>query len=217
MDPDFWLERWKTRQIGFHLPEANPLLVAHWPALGVGPETGVFVPLCGKTRDLQWLADRGHRVVGVELAASAAEAFFAESGVAAHAGTDASLPYLEAGNVRIYTGDFFALRAADVADCGAVYDRAALIALPPEMRARYATHLRALFGRVLPTLLITIDYDQERVAGPPFSVPLAEVERHFASHVRIEHLAADPSPQVPPKLAEAGPVTEHVVALRPRR
>ncbi|MCA9512665.1 MAG: thiopurine S-methyltransferase [Myxococcales bacterium] len=216
MDPEFWLERWRTQQLGFHLPEANPLLVAHWSSLGVPTDATVLVPLCGKSRDLQWLADRGHRVVGVELAEQAARAFFAEGGVAPHAGRGVSLPWLEAGRVRIFTGDFFALAREDVAACAAVYDRAALIALPPALRVRYAAHLRALLAGRAPTLLVTLEYDQERVAGPPFSVPAAEVERLFGAELRVEPLARHEGAAVPPKFAEAGPVAECIYALRPR-
>lgn len=216
MDREFWLERWRTQQIGFHLAAPNPLLERYWPSLGVAAGAGVFVPLCGKSRDLAWLAERGHRVVGVELAEPAVRAFFEESGLEPRAGRGAALPFLESGNIRLFVGDFFALAPADLAGCSAVYDRAALMALPPDMRDRYVAHLHATFGRALPTLLIALEYDQARVPGPPFSVPRDEVARHFGSAADVEILCEDTRAELPPKFADAGVVSEVVYAIRPR-
>src|SRR3546814_8142059 len=82
MDPDFWQQRWRDNRIGFHRDGVLPLLEKHWPSLGLATGSRVFVPLCGKSLDMAWLAARGHRVLGVELSPLAVGQFFDENGLA---------------------------------------------------------------------------------------------------------------------------------------
>lgn len=185
---DFWLERWAQNQIGFHLGEVNPYLQRHWPTLQLPAGVRVLVPLCGKSLDLTWLAAQGHRVLGVELAQKAVEEFFAEQGLQAEVSARGAFKVYRAGALELWCGDFFALGAADVADCGALYDRAALIALPPAMRERYAAHLATILPSGCEGLLITLDYQQSQMNGPPFAVSDAEVQQRFAERWQIETL-----------------------------
>ena len=173
MEPKFWQERWARNQIGFHLPEVNPYLQRHWPGLAEGAK--VLVPLCGKSVDLMWLASQGLRVLGVELSEQAVEAFFSEQNLTPRTTERGVFKVYQAGLIEIWCGDFFALGADALGDCVALYDRAALIALPPLMRARYAEHLNNLLPSGCLGLLITLDYDQALKAGPPFAVPDEEV------------------------------------------
>ncbi|MFK3774852.1 thiopurine S-methyltransferase [Pseudomonas sp. NPDC089406] len=179
MEPAFWHKRWADNQIGFHQAQVNPYLQAHWPALGLEPGARVLVPLCGKSLDLAWLAGQGHRVMGVELSRRAVEDFFAEHGLVAQVSRRGAFEVWSSGEVELWCGDIFALRAEDVAGCTGLYDRAALIALPPEMRKQYL----ALLGELLPAckgLLVTLDYDQALIDGPPFSVGDDEVRTGLA-------------------------------------
>ena len=173
MEPKFWQERWARNQIGFHLPEVNPYLQRHWPQLAEGAK--VLVPLCGKSLDLMWLASQGLRVLGVELSEQAVEAFFSEQGLVPRTTRRGGFKVYQAGLIEIWCGDFFALEAETLADCTALYDRAALIALPPPMRAQYAEHLNTCLPPGCLGLLITLDYDQVQKAGPPFAVTDDEV------------------------------------------
>lgn len=179
MHATFWQERWARSQIGFHQEKVNGYLRRHWPTLGLPNDAAVLVPLCGKSLDLAWLAEQGHAVIGVELAERAVQDFFAERDVQPHVSQHGAFKVYQAGALRILCGDFFALSHADVADCQAFYDRAALIALPAEMRERYATHLQAILPETCQGLLVTLVYDQQRMDGPPFSVEDAEVEQRF--------------------------------------
>ena len=176
MQPEFWHDRWERNQIGFHLQEVNPYLRRLWPTLEVAQGSRVLVPLCGKSLDLSWLAAQGYDVLGIELSQTAVEQFFAEQKVMPNIRQQGAFKVYEAGPVRIMCGDIFALSAADVADCSAFYDRAAMIALPVEMRAAYAGRLTQILPNGCKGLLITLDYDQSQMKGPPFSVPHAEVE-----------------------------------------
>ena len=57
----------------------------------------------------------------------------------------------------------------------AVFDRASLIALPPSMRSAYAAHMQNILASGAKTLLVTFDYPQHEMQGPPFSVEEPEV------------------------------------------
>ncbi|SDH64811.1 thiopurine S-methyltransferase [Pseudomonas benzenivorans] len=188
MHADFWLERWAQNQIGFHLGEVNPYLQRHWPKLQLPAGARVLVPLCGKSLDLTWLAAQGHRVLGVELAERAVEDFFAEQGLQAEVREHGAFKIYRAGALELWCGDFFALGAADVADCSALYDRAALIALPPALRERYAAQLTAILPAGCQGLLITLDYQQSQMNGPPFAVSDTEVQERFAEGWQVEQL-----------------------------
>lgn len=179
MHESFWQERWARSQIGFHQEKVNGYLRRHWSALGLPNDAAVLVPLCGKSLDLAWLAEQGHAVIGVELAERAVQDFFAERDVRPHVSQQGAFKVYQAGALRIFCGDFFALSREDIAGCQAFYDRAALIALPPEMRERYAAHLQAILPETCQGLLVTLVYDQQRMDGPPFSVEDAEVEQRF--------------------------------------
>jgi thiopurine S-methyltransferase len=175
VDQDFWQARWARNEIGFHLKEINPFLLRHWPALEVPEVSQVLVPLCGKSLDLAWLAAQGLQVMGVELAEKAVQEFFAEQQLQPQIRQQGAFKVYQAGPVQLWCGDLFALIAEDVAGCTAFYDRAALIALPPEMRQRYVQHLEQILPARCRGLLVTVDYDQAQHAGPPFSVSEAEV------------------------------------------
>ena len=175
MDPDFWHDRWQTNQIGFHQQRISPMLAAHWDAVGASRGSRVFVPLCGKTLDMPWLVERGHRVLGVELSPIAVHGFFDALGVVPEVRASKYGKHYVAGPYELILGDGFALDATVLADCTAVYDRAALIALPPDMRTRYLRGLYAGLPAGCRGLLVTLEYPQHEKEGPPFPVGEAEV------------------------------------------
>ncbi|GAB4116107.1 MAG: thiopurine S-methyltransferase [Sideroxydans sp.] len=188
MEHDFWHERWRNGEIGLHQNEVNPYFLKYWDALAVSDTGTVFVPLCGKSAEMIWLRQRGHPVLGNELIMIAVQSFFAENGAIPHATMLDNFECLENDGIRLLCGDFFALRAEDVAQVGAVYDPAALVALPPEMRRQYAAHM----ARILPPgtlmLLVVMDYPQQEMNGPPFAVTLDEVREHYGNAADIEVL-----------------------------
>jgi thiopurine S-methyltransferase len=186
MEPKFWQERWARNQIGFHLPEVNPYLQRHWPPLAEGAK--VLVPLCGKSLDLMWLASHGLRVMGVELSEQAVEAFFSEQNLTPRISQRVGFKVYQADLIELWCGDFFALEAEMLAYCTALYDRAALIALPPLMRAQYAEHLNHLLQRGCQGLLVTLDYEQTQKAGPPFAVTDEEVKVLLGAHWALQVL-----------------------------
>ena len=189
MDAEFWLERWQTNDIGFHRDVFNSHLLEHWPSLELDAGTKIFVPLCGKSRDMVWLASRGHRVIGVELSALAIEQFFAENQLIPERKSAANHQIYSAGAFEIWCGDIFSLPAEELGDVAAVYDRASLIALPPGMQTRYAGFMQATLPAATPILLLTLTYDQSKMDGPPFSVPVENVRKLYSDGFDIEERA----------------------------
>jgi thiopurine S-methyltransferase len=191
MEPQFWLDRWKLNEIGFHLPEVHPWLPAYWPrVLGAGPVSRVFVPLCGKSLDLVWLSGQGPDVVGVELSEVAVRDFFREQALLFREDRAGAFTRFRSEKLELLQGDLFDLTAADLAGVDAVYDRAALIALPDALQTRYARHLLELLPHRPPILLITLEYDQSQMAGPPFSTSAERVDALFGADYSIECVAA---------------------------
>ncbi len=189
MKKEFWLERWERAEIGFHQDEVNPYLLQYWPELQAAPGGEVFVPLCGKSLDMLWLRQQGHAVLGVELSPIAVRDFFVENGLALTHASAGQFDRCEAEGIRILCGDFFELTREHLAQVCAVYDRASLVALPPEMRARYARHLAELLPSGTPVLLVTFDYPQDEMNGPPFAVSVDEVQALYGAYAEVRLLA----------------------------
>jgi thiopurine S-methyltransferase len=178
MDAEFWLQRWQKNEIGFHSPTLQPALLEHWRDLDAAKGARVLVPLCGKSLDMVWLANQGFKVVGAELSEVAVEAFFAENKLNPQIKTVDSFSVRNARAFELWCGDFFALKRADV-NCTAAYDRAALVAMPPEMQPRYAAKMAELMPADGQVLLVGLDYNQQEMQGPPFSIPQARVRELF--------------------------------------
>lgn len=188
METDFWIARWAEGKIGFHEGKPNAYLERNRGRLA--GHRRVLVPLCGKSIDLAYLAAFGHEVVGVELVEEAAQQFFSDQRVTAVVRPRGAFREYLAGAITIFVGNWFELDPTVLGPFDAFYDRAALIAMPPEMRPAYAKQLRALAGAA-PGLLVTLEYDQAVMNGPPFSVREDEVRRLF-DHATVEVLDEGP-------------------------
>jgi thiopurine S-methyltransferase len=188
MDPELWHERWQRNQIGFHQKEINAHLQAFWGQLTLPAEAPVFVPLCGKSRDMLWLRAHGHPVLGVELSGLAVRDFFAENDLVPWVVNRGDFDAWECNGIILLCGDFFDLRPEDLTGCLGVYDRASLVALPPAMRERYARHLQALLPPAAEILLVTREYPDGEMQGPPFSVREPEVRSLYGGTFQVQRL-----------------------------
>lgn len=188
MEHSFWLDRWQREDTGFNQKVAHDLLVKHWPALAVPKAATVFVPMCGRTIDMAWLASAGHRVIGNELSELAVAGFFTDCGLTPERHEAGAHVVWRAGPYELWTGDYFTLPASVTRDVAAIYDRASLVAMPPRMQAGYAAKAAELAPRGSAGLLIALDFDGSRMPGPPFPVPEAEVRRLFGDSFTIETL-----------------------------
>ena len=212
MEHEFWHNRWESNEIGFHEGAPNPLLLRHADALGLAPGARVFIPLCGKSRDLHWLLEQGYEVVGAELSRLAVEQLFAELGLTPRITDEGPLERFAAGRLTVFVGDIFDLDRRTLGEVRAVYDRAALVALPEALRTRYAAHLAALTHHAR-QLLISLDYEPSLLAGPPFSVGEHELRRLYGDAYRLTKLETH---EVKGGLRGAAPVFEVVWRLEAR-
>lgn len=188
MKADFWLEKWEQNQIGFHEDEINSHLQTFFSSLNIPQKSKVFVPLCGKSKDILWLRSQGYEVLGVELSPIAVSDFFSENDLEPKISDHGNFKRWEAEDLCIYQGDFFDLSNEDLVNCTAIYDRASLIALPLDMRQQYVDHLRSIADAISHTLLVTLEYDQSEMQGPPFSVNKSTVNQLFEKHCNVELL-----------------------------
>ena len=193
MDASFWHQRWEKSEIAFHQSKANPLLVEYFHELSLAKGSRIFVPLCGKTLDISWLLSNGYRVAGAELSKIAIEQLFMELGVQPKISGVGEVDQWSANNIDIFVGDIFALSRMILGPVDAVYDRAALVAFPEEMRNRYAAHLTEITNKA-PQLLICYVYDQNLMEGPPFSVSNEEVQQYYTVNYDLTLIASKDVP-----------------------
>ena len=197
MHHSFWLQRWQEKRIGFHLDTINPYLSKYLSKLGQPGNSHVFVPLCGKSHDLHYLHQQGYQVTGNELSCLAVKDFYTEQQLIASKSVifsknlvqeQVELAHWHSPEVDIICGDFFALNKDQLTEITAVYDRAALVALPLEMRENYVAKLLEILPEKTSILLVTLDYDETEKQGPPFSVTEDEVVKLYGAHFDIECL-----------------------------
>ncbi len=188
MEAGFWHQKWERGDIGFHQSAVNPFLASHIQQLALPAEGRVFLPLCGKTLDMAWLLANGYRVAGAELSEMAIRELFQTLNVAPTISEEGRLIRYSGPGIDVFVGDFFALSGEQLGAVDAIYDRAALVALPHEMRKQYAAHLMKI-SHVAPQLLISYEYDQSRIDGPPFSVTGGEIQQHYSGVYHIHELA----------------------------
>lgn len=187
MDANFWHDKWARGEIAFHQPQANPLLVAHFDALELAKGDRVFLPLCGKTLDIAWLLGRGYRVAGAELSELAIKGLFESLGVQPQIEKTGALLHYYGPQIDIFVGNIFDLSAETLRPVNAVYDRAALVALPLETRKQYTRHLMDI-THTAKQLVITYEYDQSLIDGPPFSISADEIRQHYSDKYALTAL-----------------------------
>ena len=192
MKNEYWHKKWQHSDIGFNQSQPNELLKQYFRTLNLKPGARVFVPLCGKSIDMIWLREQGYQVLGIELSLIACEAFFKENNITTHITQTDNFSIFQGDNITLYAGDFFKLSKTMLGKIDAVYDRAALIALPAELRQQYAKHLSQVLGKDALMLLITVSYNQNEMPGPPFSVDETEVKALYSANFNINQLYNEP-------------------------
>jgi thiopurine S-methyltransferase len=190
MEANYWRQRWERGEIGFHENQVNSALVEHLNRLNLAKGARLFLPLCGKTLDIAWLLAQGYRIVGAELSALAINELFAALDLVPEITPAGTLTRYSSTNIGIWGGDIFDLSSSMLGAVDAIYDRAALVALPEHMRNRYAAHLITL-THAAPQLLITYEYDQRLYDDPPFSVPEEELKQHYGETYQLKQVAQD--------------------------
>ena len=188
MELSYWQSRWEKDKTGFHMPGGYPGLRTHWEKLTLPQNPHVFVPLCGKTEDMIWLSSNAGRVTGVEISEKAVREFFHENGLEPQTSSFADFTIYKSQNIEIWCGDFQKFPVHKIKPIDLIYDKAALVALPNRMRADYCIKIKELCHTNTAILLHHFDYDQSEMPGPPFSVPIEEIENHFGSEYVITQI-----------------------------
>ncbi len=209
MEHTFWHDRWAAGKLGFHQQKVNSRLKKFCDEIAPAKGAKVFVPLCGKSLDMLWLAEGGYEVLGIDLSDIACRDFYVENKLR-YARENNAAPFVRfvgehvGEHIEIWCGDFFDLKPHHLDNIQVVYDRAALIALPEAMRARYASHLATLLPPASRIFLISMDYDEKKMNGPPFSVPEDAVRELFKNDFSVEIIAQSSGPDIVGHLADRG-------------
>lgn len=190
MEREFWLNKWQKNEIGFHNSEAHPLLVGYFDLLKLQPGARIFLPLCGKSLDIGWLVESGFQVVGAELSEAAVAQLFEQFDVEPEITQWGPLKRYSSQGLAVFAGDIFDLDREQLGHVDAIYDRAALIALPEMMRARYASHMINITGAAQ-QLLVSMEYDQQLMPGPPFCVTGEELQRVYGTSYQLTKIHAE--------------------------
>ena len=189
VEAEFWLQRWREGSTPWNEGVPNAALRRHLDCLGLNPGDRVFVPLCGKAEDMWWLHEQGFEVLGIDLSPIAGREFLGAHGLAFTETRHSRYSLIESPGFRLFAGDFFALDAGDLEGVAAVYDRAALVALPPSVRQCYARRLNELLEA--PILLISMEYPEHEIEGPPFPVSEQEIRVLFGERRRVRHVGEE--------------------------
>jgi thiopurine S-methyltransferase len=205
MNKEFWVNAWADGRTNFHQITANPWLQLGLSELKSTPKRAL-VPLCGKTIDLLTLAQKGIEVVGVEIAAQAVDEFFRENKLTPGISKEGAYSAYRVPGLTILSGDFFEIESWPDYNEGFdfIYDRAALIALPLELRTRYLKVIKSLITDQTRYLVDFISYDGPLDLGPPFSVSPDEIIEFFKDFRKIKKLKEDQRQAIHPRFIEAG-------------
>ncbi|WP_020411803.1 thiopurine S-methyltransferase [Microbulbifer variabilis] len=187
MEEKFWLDKWQKNEIGFHEKSGNPMLAQYFTALSLKKGSRIFLPLCGKTGDIAWLRAQGCAIAGAELSEVAVQQLFEELELTPKIEKENNLKCYSAEKIKIFVGDIFSLTGDALGSVEAIYDRAALVALPEEMRKRYTQHLMTITG-VASQLLISFEYEQSQLAGPPFAIGSRQIFGYYDANYHLEML-----------------------------
>lgn len=187
MEHSFWHKCWENNALGFHQCDVHYFLKQYFFEACLSSDKHVFVPLCGKSFDMQYLA-QALSVTGSELSDIACRDFFEESGVKTLAKQQGGFTLYSYENISLFQGDFFSFKKEYLAKVDWIYDRAALVALPPKMQKKYVEHLKTFFTDHTRLFLVTVEYPKEQLVGPPFSITSPNLETLFEGY-DINHVA----------------------------
>ena len=186
---DYWIQQWRDNKINFHQNSFEPFLEKHFPEM---KPTTVLIPMCGKSKDILFFAQRGHQVIGVEVSELACDAFFSENGIKYTTENIEYFKIYKSKYVTIYCGDFFKVKPEFLNAVSFIYDRAALIALPKETRKNYVVRLLALCSNssaiTKTILLISLEHTAKERTGPPFSVDKVEIQSLYGSSFEVREV-----------------------------
>lgn len=204
-DNVLWLQCWRDHRIDFHQQAVNQFLPRFWPSLELARGSRVFVPLCGKSLDMIWLAKQGHEVIGVELSSIAVRAFFRENHLKPVRRQIGQFTLWKHGKLSILCGDYFSLTGQDLGHIDTVYDRAALTALPEDIRRLYIAHLKLIVAETAKVFLLTTE-DAEAKESPDEAFGVAEeIKKLYSKDYEIDLAHVESVFEINPELPDKPP------------
>mgnify|MGYP000108317721 CR=1 FL=1 len=204
MDAAFWHNKWEKNEIGFHQQVVHSWMSRNLAQLGELSGKTIFVPLCGKTLDIAYLLEQGLTVIANELSELAVIELFASMKLTADISDwSGHGKVYRAEKLTVYVGDYFELTPAELSSANYVYDRAAIIALPLAMRQKYGRQMMSTCGKAS-QLIMTLDYNQAQMSGPPFSVAGSELEQIYSEHYSIKTLVRENIIDKEPRFKQKG-------------
>lgn len=219
MELSYWVSRWNKDNTGFHMEEGYPGLKEHWPSFNLPPNPRVLVPLCGKSADMDFLEQQEADVVGVEISEKAILSFFSEHRRPFETRDNSGFKIYTSGNIELWQGDFLKYPSRK-SGFHLIYDKAALVALPPDKQKPYVDKLLSLAEPGTAILLHYFIYPQDEMPGPPFSITPRKIDDYFSRKFTITLLEENqmPSEQFVPfrRRGLKSPLTERLLYLKPR-
>ncbi|MTI14440.1 class I SAM-dependent methyltransferase [Sansalvadorimonas verongulae] len=204
-----WDNCWDQGFTPWQRPSWNPYLLRFFPLFDVAAETSVLVPLCGKSRDMEWLIRRGYRVVGLELSGLAIEEFFRERGLEYKKTNQYGYNLWRGPNIDIWEADMFAL-PDELTEATVLYDRGSLVALPPKLRESYVVKLKTIAPDLRCGLILGLEYDQSAIQGPPWSVSENVVSSLWGEGFNVKTLHTQDKPEEATRLKATGVDYSHI-------
>lgn len=177
MNKVFWNNKWENNEIGFHQNNVTPLLkkYLHYFLDKNSIKKSCLLPLCGKTFDLIYLSEFFKEVTGVELIKKAIEDFYIENNLEMRTRNSS----ISSKNIEIFNEDFFSFNKSENKKYSYIFDRASLIAISPVSREKYVQSIKRSMSTNCKIFLITIEYKQDQIEGPPFSLSDDDVKSLF--------------------------------------
>ena len=197
MEISYWESRWRNNRTGFHVNGVFPTIVDVWDDHFSDVDLStVLVPLCGKSHDMLWLKHKeAQKIIGIEAIAQACEEFFEEQDEENVISVEKKpFTLYEKGIFQLWQGDFFKMRKKLIPNPTFVFDRAALVALPPDMRIKYVQKIDELTAGSdsCVKFLHTFEYNQSKMSGPPFAVSEDEVFQLYDKNWHIHQILNRP-------------------------
>lgn len=188
-----WSNRWREGRAGWNLDGVHKMLAKHFEKVVNGrTDLKIFVPLCGKAKDMKWMFDQGHRIVGVEYDEQVVRELFVENGLeldkVKEMGGLKLFSSLD-GRFKVYQGDFFLFKSEYESEpMNGIWDRGSLVAVNVADREKYASIILSVMAPDCRYLLDTLEYDVSEYVGVPHCVTDQDIHGLYHSKCDIERL-----------------------------
>lgn len=185
MEISYWQSRWRKGKTGWHMDTVYPPLPTFWDDVNIESGSRILVPLCGKSLDLGWFVDHGHTVTGIDVSAKAIHHIMQQHPESFTKDSSHGFTVYRSESLVLWQGDYSKLPTDEIPTQDLIYDKASIIALPPEKRLDHANKHIELCSTHTQILLQTFEYEQSEMHGPPFAVHEEELKKLFGNRFKL--------------------------------